>query len=132
MKHLIFFFFLGLTLCCSTAILGQEKPSKDSLAVKAVRNLSGILSLTTDQQKSLLVIERNFYFCMDSLAVNVPREKHQQVYSVALNDHLARLKQLLSDDQWKKYLSFREAKRSAFLKKAAEQGATVNEVPVNQ
>ena len=133
MRYSIILTFFLLAFCSSSVLFGQTKPSADSLAAAAVRSLTTNLGLTTAQQKSLLDNEKKFFDHMDSLSNSgLQGDKLSQALSRSMNDHRTQLKQMFTDDQWKKYTSLQETRRASFRKNAESQHATVNEVPVNQ
>jgi len=115
------------------AVFGQTTPGKDSLLVLHVHQLSGYLSLSSPQEQTLLVIERQQQKFQDSLShLSLTTDQRRSVLTDDLSRHNQQLKSLFNADQWKKYSDMQAARRAAFLKHASDKKVGVRELPVQE
>jgi hypothetical protein len=119
-----------LVLCCWQMAIGQVIPSKDSILVRHVHQLSSYLTLSVAQERALLVLERQGEHSRDSLAGMPPDpDKRRSVMTAQLGDHDRKLRSLFNGVQWEKYKDLLNARRDAFLKHASDKKITVRELP---
>jgi hypothetical protein len=112
--------------------MGQAQ-SKDSLRQANIRRLSLFLSLTPAQESAFRSIDERFERQMDSLRNSsaLPQQKTSAM-AAALSDDHRQLKQLFTEEQWKKFKAMLDERRAASLKAATEKHVTVRELPGQQ
>jgi hypothetical protein len=120
---------LSLILTAMSAV-GQVQNNSDSLRQVNVHRLSTFLSLTSTQESTLIIMEKQFDQQMDSLRSHpMSPQSRTSAMAMALTEHRQQLKQLFTEQQWKKYKAMLDERRAAYLKAAAEKHITIKELP---
>jgi len=119
-----------LVLCGSQIVMGQVVPSKDSILVRHVHQLSGYLALSSAQEQTMLTLERQGEHSRDSLSgMRLDPDQRRSAMTTILENHDQRLRSIFNEVQWKKYKDLLDARRDAFLKHASDKKITVKELP---
>jgi hypothetical protein len=112
------------------SVLGQGAARKDSINALAARQLSAYLSLSSDQEQTLLVLEQQWERSRDSLGhLTMNVEQRTAALSTGLQRHFRQVKTVMTDVQWAKYTDMLATRRAAFLKAASGKKMIVTELP---